>query len=315
MAAGRPRLETLITDQDGVLGTADALGFLSKGELRWRIASGRWQNPCRGVVVTHSGPLTQQQMLRAVLLRWGPRAALAGLTAAWLDGFTGFGDKVSFTDRPVYLLTPSGSKQRPAPLGLNVIVHCSRLLSDSDVHPLRQPRRTRVARSLVDAAEWMKTDRGAMAVLAAGVQQGLVRVGDLRAVLASPGVIRRRRGLLLEVLGDIEGGAHALSELDFTRSVIRRYRLPEPSRQVGKRDSRNRRCWIDVMFDEWKVIVEIDGAQHIDPLDQWDDMERDNDFNADGYETLRFPAWLVRRNPEYVARRILEALRRAGYRG
>ena len=39
-------------------------------------------------------------------------------------------------------------------------------------------------------------------------------------------------------------------------------------------------------------------------------MERDTDLTLDGHQTLRFPAWLVRRNPEYVACRILEALRR-----
>ncbi len=57
------------------------------------------------------------------------------------------------------------------------------------------------------------------------------------------------------------------------------------------------------------------GAQHTeDPLQRWDDMERDIDLGLDGYLTLRFPAWLVRANPEYVARRILEALCKAGYR-
>jgi very-short-patch-repair endonuclease len=48
---------------------------------------------------------------------------------------------------------------------------------------------------------------------------------------------------------------------------------------------------------------------------RWDDMERDIDLGLDGYLTLRFPAWFVRTNPEYVAGKILEALRRAGYRG
>ena len=63
-------------------------------------------------------------------------------------------------------------------------------------------------------------------------------------------------------------------------------------------------------------MVEIDGAQHAaDPLQRWDDMERDIDLSLDGYQTLRFPAWLIRANPERVARKILEALRRAGYRG
>lgn len=308
-----PRLERIIKDQEGVLRTADALAFLTAGELRWRIESGRWQRLCRGIVVTQSGPLTDHQALWAVLLRWGPQAAFGGLTAARLDQFTGFDDKVPFAKGPIYVLAPPGSKPRPAPLGLRVVVHRTRMLTRDDVHPLRRPRRTRIARSLADAADWRATDRGAMAILAAGVQQGLTRVDDLRAVLRRPGPMRRR-GLMLEVLGDIEGGAQALSELDFTRKVIRQFRLPEPSRQAGRRDSRNRQRWIDVVFDRWKVMVEIDGAQHIRPLDQWDDMERGNDFTIDGYRVLRFPAWCVRQNPEYVAGKILEALRRSGYR-
>jgi hypothetical protein len=307
-------LENLISDNDGVLSTASVLTCLSKSELRWRIASGRWQRPCHGVIVTHSGPLTDEQILCVALRRCGPNAALAGLTAAKLDDFKGFDDKKPLAEIPIYVVTPPGHKRHPAPLDLNVIVHQSRLLGDGDVHPLRKPRRTRVPRSLVDAAEWMKTDRGAMAVLAAGVQQRLVRVSDLRAVLGRPGKMRRR-GLMSEILGDIEGGAQALSELDFNRNVIRQFDLPKPSHQVGRRDSRNRQRWIDVAFDRWKVIVEIDGAQHIEPLNQWDDMERDNDFNIEGYRVLRFPAWRVRRNPEYVAKKILEALRRGGYQG
>jgi very-short-patch-repair endonuclease len=117
------------------------------------------------------------------------------------------------------------------------------------------------------------------------------------------------------ILGDIEGGAQALSELDFTRGVIRQFRLPEPSRQVGRKDAQGRQRWIDVLFDEWNVVVEIDGTQHREPLEQWDDMDRDNDLNIDGYRVLRFPAWLVRKNPELVARKILQALHKAGYRG
>jgi very-short-patch-repair endonuclease len=159
----------------------------------------------------------------------------------------------------------------------------------------------------------MPTDRGAMAVLAAGVQQRLVRVDDLSRVVERIETLRRR-GQMTGILADIAGGAQALSELDFTRQVVRRHRLPEPSRQVARRDGRGLQRWIDVMWDDWKIAVEIDGAQHADPLQRWDDMERDNGLNIDGYQTLRFPAWLVRQEPEYVARKILEALQAAGYR-
>ncbi|HEY0999741.1 MAG TPA: hypothetical protein VGD83_08885, partial [Streptosporangiaceae bacterium] len=69
--------------------------------------------------------------------------------------------------------------------------------------------RTRIARSLVDAAAWMRTDRGTQAVLAAGVQQRLVRPADLLAVVAGNPRLRRRP-ILLSTLNDIMGGAEAL---------------------------------------------------------------------------------------------------------
>ena len=307
-------LSETLDDAEGVLTSAAALRYMSEEQLRWKVASGRWQKPARGVVVAQSGPLTDRQLLRVALLTAGPQAALAGLTAAKLDGLTGFGDKDKVSDRPIYLLVQYGHRRRTAPLGLTVITHYSRRLADEDVHPVRAPRRTRIARSIVDAASWMATDRGAMAVLAAGVQRRLVRVEDARE--AAEQVIRfRRRKLILETLGDIAGGAQALSELDFTRNVIRAFRLPDPTRQVARRDARGRRRWTDVSWDECKIVVEIDGAQHTeDPLQRWDDMARDIDLGADGYRTLRFPAWLVRQDPRLVAGTIRQALRQAGYR-
>ena len=122
----------------------------------------------------------------------------------------------------------------------------------------------------------------------------------------------RRRQLIIQTLADIAGGSQAISELDFLRLVVRPFGLPEPSRQSARRDRRGRRRWIDAAWDDRKIAVEIDGAQHTeDPLQRWDDMERDLDLTLDGYHTLRFPAWLVRHNPGYVARRILEALSRS----
>ena len=302
-------IATLIAEHDAVLSTCDVLRFMTKDQLRWKLASGRWQQPARGVVIAQSGPLTGAQMLRATQLRMGPQSALAGLTAAGLDGLKGFGDNTPFAGRPVHVLIPYGAKRRTSPFGLTVVPHYTRELGDADVHPLRRPRRTRIARSLTDAAAWMPTDRGAMAVLAAGVQQRLVRADDLREVADRMQSLRRRK-LILETLGDIAGGAQALSELDFTRSVVRAFRLPEPTRQAARRDARGRRRWTDVSWDEYKIAVEIDGAQHTeDPLQRWDDMARDIDLGADGYRTLRFPAWLIRSDPEQVARQIHRALR------
>lgn len=302
-------LEQALEEADFVLDTTTALTHLSRGQIRWRVESGRWQRPCKKALVAHSGALSDLQKLRVSLIAAGPDAALGGLTAAWLDGFKGFGDTDPFEDRPIHILVPTSRKPRTEFPFRNMRLHYSTALTGLDVHPARDPRRTRIARSLVDAASWRATDRGAMAILAAGIQQGKTRAEDLRDVLDRRPTLYRR-GLMYEVIGDVEGGAHALSELDFTRLVVRRFGLPEPTRQAAKTDARGRRRWIDAVWEEQKVMVEIDGAQHLDPLERWDDMERDNDFTGDDYRVLRFPAWQVRRDPAHVARRIAAALNR-----
>ena len=60
-----PGLADVLADHDSVLSTSTALKFMTEDQLRWRVASGRWQKPARGVVVAQSGPLTDRQLLRA----------------------------------------------------------------------------------------------------------------------------------------------------------------------------------------------------------------------------------------------------------
>ena len=61
---GDPReLAGLLRQQDRVVNVASALASMSPKELRWRVTSGRWQRPCRGIIVAHSGPLTERQRL------------------------------------------------------------------------------------------------------------------------------------------------------------------------------------------------------------------------------------------------------------
>jgi hypothetical protein len=160
-------------------------------------------------VITFSGPISREHEEWVAVVAGGQGAVLAGLAAARLDGLTGF------TDRKIHLLVP-GSRRVVRDMPADAVVHRSGVLGPSQVHPLRLPPRTRPARSLVDAAAWMGTENGARAVLAAGVQQRLVRVEDLRQVLERrPGL--RRRALIAATLRDIAGGAEALSKLDFCR--------------------------------------------------------------------------------------------------
>jgi len=300
-------LENRLAWQDSVLDTGSALTYMTPDALRWRLKSGRWQQPCRGIIVAQSGPLSTMQMLRVAVLWAGRGAALGGLTAAKLQGFRGFDDK----DDAIHLIRPAGRARRDTRPPLRLVVHYSRNLTPADIHPVREPPQTRIARSLVDAAAWMGTDRGAQAVLATGVQQRLVRVADLISEVDRNQRVRRRQ-ILRTTLADIEGGAHALSELDFTRLVVRQFHLPEPDRQVARRDRQGRRRWLDVVWEQARLMVEIDGAAHIDVVQYWDDMDRGNSFTLQHYQVLRFPAWIIRYRPEEVAAHIREALREAG---
>jgi hypothetical protein len=291
-----------------VMSRLAALEVLSPAQIRWRVNSGRWQRPCPGVFVAHSGPLTADDALW-VSLEWaGNGAVLAGLTAAHLDGLAGFPE-----DR-IHVSVPDSRQVRKPPPGISVLLHRSRRLGADDVHPAKSPPRTRIARSLVDAAAWMHTDRGSQAVLAAGVQQRLVRPADLLAVVVR-NVRLRRRPILLSTLNDIMGGAEALSEIDFTRLVIRAFGLPEPTRQTVRYDSRNRRRWLDAVWEEAGIMVEIDGIHHMDAAQWWEDMDRENGIKLDGYLVLRFTAFVVRYRPGYVAAQIRDAFRRAGHSG
>ncbi len=199
-------LADVLDDHDQVLDTATVLEYLTCDQLRWKLRSGRWQRPARGIVVAQSGPLTAGQVSRVAGLWGGPRSVIGGLSAAWLGGFTGFGDRKPAAERPVFLLVPPGWNTRHRVAGIRIVPRYSRTLLAADVHPVQEPRRTRIGRSLIDAAQWMGTDRGAMAVLAAGVQQRLVRVGDLAAVVARYQRLRRRQ-LIVGALDDIAAAA------------------------------------------------------------------------------------------------------------
>jgi very-short-patch-repair endonuclease len=65
------------------------------------------------------------------------------------------------------------------------------------------------------------------------------------------------------------------------------------------------------VYERARLVVEIDGAGHMDVEQYWDDMNRDRELTLAGYTVLRFPAFMVRHRPEQVAAQIRKALNAA----
>jgi hypothetical protein len=184
--------------QRGVITVAAAIGSgMSRSEIRWRLTTGRWQQPMRDVIVTHPGPISRIERMWCAVESIGRDAVLGGASAASLDGLRGY------DEQRITVLVPSDRRitQRPG-----VVVRRTARLERSDINPLRLPRRTRLPRSLIDMAEWAPRREDAQVLLAAAVEQRVVTVGALRLAVRRRGPISRRT-LISEALDDLEAAA------------------------------------------------------------------------------------------------------------
>jgi hypothetical protein len=174
----------LLWRQSDVLTRAQALRHLTSSAIEHRIHSGRWRRAHHGTYVAHNGPLTTQQLWWIGYLAAGRHACLAGVTAAQLCGLRGQ------ASGRVHVLIPARYRDHDPPPG--VVVHRTSRLCRSEVNLLGLPPHTTAARSLVDAAQWARTDDKARALIAAGFQQRLVAIDEVEMVLRRLTRVRRR---------------------------------------------------------------------------------------------------------------------------
>ena len=270
-------------------------------EVRRNVRNGRWQRAgC--CVVTHSGPLTGEQLAWAAVLSPPGTAAVARESALVLAGVRGLREQ-----RQLHVVTTWGS--RPAPLaGVRYVQ--TRHLGPQDVMLAAQPLRSTPARALVDAASRASRD-GARTLIAMVVQQKKATPKEVRAVLKQLSPVRRQV-LLHLTLNDVEGGAHSLPELRFT-TLVRRSDLPAPTRQVIRRRP-DGRYYLDVAWDDYAVVAEIDGSHHRDAA-QWEaDVLRHDELVIGGDRVIRLLSWWVRDRPELVLDLLRRALMSAGWK-
>jgi hypothetical protein len=267
---------------------------LSYDQVRWRLQTGRWQSPLRGVVVLHSGPPTPRQRQWAAVLWAGEESALCAATAAELNGLRGYAES------RIHVCVPS--HQRPRATS-GIVVHRSTTLGADELVPGRSPRRVCAERALIEVAVGKLRSDDACAVLAAGVQQDLVTADELLQRVKANRHLRHRAELLY-ALAEIAGGSESHAELLAIR-LIRRARLPEPRRQASVVVEGVPKI-VDLYWDDFDAGAEILGGFHREVAQWWKDVRRNAEIQTTGTMLIELPAVALRRDPDAA----MELLRR-----
>lgn len=279
MSLARARVrqaEEAALDTDSVLSRAELAGFgIDRWDVGRELAHGRWASLGRHTIAIHRGPLTEQAQWRHALHEVGSHGALDGpssLAAAGLRGYAA----------AVHVSVLHGCQPVRIP---GVVVKELRGWRAEDVVGAGL-RRVASPLAAVRGASWASTDRQAALLLVMTAQQRVALPTDMFE-MTSRFKRLRRCALIKGVLADILDGVQALGELDFARECRRRG-LPKPSRQVI-RQGRHGRVYLDVYFDDFGVIVEIEGAHHDGVLNAVDDALRQNALVEGGDDFLRIP--------------------------
>lgn len=278
-AARRRRALRVAAEQEGVISRRQLAQLgVTRWQIRADIRAGRWRAVGRQSVVTHTGPLPQPARHWVAVFEAGPRAFLDGPTALLAAGLSGF-------DAPtIRVSVPRGARVHRRLPGVDV--RQTRRWAADDVVPGGGLPRARVEVAAVRAALWARSDKQAALLLTMAVQQRLTTAERLAEESLR---IRRdkRRSLVHEVLLDLLGGVRSLGELDVIRECRRRG-IPEPSKQV-LRKGRNGRYYLDLVWEQWGLVVEVDGIQHAWANQVVGDALRQNDLSLQDMKVLRLP--------------------------
>jgi very-short-patch-repair endonuclease len=297
----RRRLEALAGEQAGIVARTQlyALG-VTRGRVRANVRARRWRRVGSQSISLTTGPLTRSAQEWAAVFEAGPRAFLDGASALVASGLRGF------TEPVIRVSVPRGARVRRA---RGIDIRQTRRWQPDDVVGTGVPR-SRPAVAAVRGGLWARSDKQAALLLTMAVQQGLVETAALGVELLRIKRDRRRR-LLHAVVLDLLTGVRSLGEADFRR-LCRAHGVPEPSRQV-LRQGRNGTYYLDALWDDWGVALEVDGIQHTWAENVIQDALRQNDVTLMNARVLRLPLLGLRLSAEDFFRQIRDALTQAGW--
>ena len=303
-------LAELARTQEGVVARSQLVEHgMTDQHIAAQLAGHRWRRARPGVYLTFTGPASFRAQVWAAVLYAGAGAVASGETAAFLSGLR---------DRP--------------PSHLEIAVHARRRVQDhpggdgapplrirrvrglhTRRHPSRLPPQTRTEDTVLDLVDRAVDRDHVVGVITGACQRRLTTAARIRQCAAGRGRLRWR-GLVTEVLEDVEDGVQSPLERRWRRDVERAHGLPAGQRNhcEGYRGSH---LYRDVRYTPYATVIELDGnAAH--PMERRElDRARDNDLAESAQVTLRYGWRAVAGTPCRTAAQVARVLTRRGWGG
>lgn len=290
--------------QRGVIARSQALACgMPADVIDGLLRTGRWLPLRRGVYSVHTGEPSREATLWAAVLLAGDGAALSHQTAAEL---------FKIADVPSSLIHVAIPHGRQMSCAVGIVIHRSSRLP-SAVHPALSPPRTRLEETVLDLAGQATTFEAAFDPVCTAIQRRLTTADRLGEAMSRRQRMRWRADLA-QMLGPIGDGVHSLLEYRYVRFVEHRHGLPTATRQA-RVTAGGRRRYLDNLYRDYGLCVEVDGAQAHPEDQRWNDLHRVNTLAEQGFAVLRYGSTDIDRRSCQTAGQIGSLLSQRGWDG
>lgn len=285
-------LADLASAQCGVVSRAQCRALKLGRAVLVRLLRDQWRAVAPGIYLTHRGELPWLGAAWVGILLGGTAAVIGGDAAGHLHGLV---------------------KDEPSDFTVFIPHRVRRTDQDRwnfvrSTRPSRgEPPRTKLEDTVLDMCA-TRSERDVMSLLADVLATRRTTQKRLLEALAH----RKHyphKALFRAVLAEVHDGVHSVLERDYHRDVEEAHGLP-----VGRRQARLAGN-TDVYYDEYEVVVELDGQLGHTGSGKFRDMDRDNRNALRARGTLRYGFQDVRVIPCEVADQVGEMLASHGWAG
>lgn len=276
---------------------------LNDNVIASHLSAHRWQRAHIGVFYTFTGLPDVCARRWAALLFCGPGAVLSHETAAEIH---------RYERRPTLMIHVTIANERKERVPSGIRIHRSRLMPRKAVRHNGYPV-TSAADTVLDLIGQTRRFETVVEWITRACRTGGTDVTEILAAMAKR-KRQRHRDFVKAVCLDVADGTHSNLEHAYRNRVEKAHGLPRGRRQA-EGVVRDGVIYRDVEYEEYLLVVELDGRLGHEGVGQHRDAARDNDTTEFGKRSLRYGHAPVMGDPCEVARQVAAVLRQQGWTG